>query len=214
WSADVCSSDLYPAHAQAMLAVTLLWDRWGDQAVAAYLNGLKAGTPHAQAFQAAFKMPVQGFQSLFRSHLRQRARVVQSRVREVLELPEAVAGSLTAFAPGRRRADCWYLSVAGRITVRYEAGQGVTVGGAVKRDSGWYWTLDETPEYLIVYVIPDEAVRVGDLRVTQVAVFFDALYGSWYWLGSGVTLTDGSTEDVSDSPDLEDLLRVLEVRTL
>src|SRR5690606_14166568 len=95
----------YPAHAQAMLAVTLLWDRWGDQAVAAYLNGLKAGTPHAQAFQAAFKMPVQEFQSLFRSHLRQRARVDQSRGRVVRELPQAVPGSLPVLGPGRRRAD-------------------------------------------------------------------------------------------------------------
>lgn len=180
----------------------------------AYLNGLKAGTPHRQAFQAAFNVPVEEFQSLFRNYLRQRARVDQSRVAVVLELPQALSGSLTVFVPGRRRADSWELSGAGQISVRYEPGLGVTVAGAVRRDAGWYWTLDKTPEHLIVYVIPEQPLRVGDLRVQQVGVVFDAVYGYWYWLGTGVTLTDGSTEDVSDNPVLDDLLRVLEVRTL
>src|SRR5690606_27434649 len=58
----------YPAHAQAMLAVTLLWDRWGEPAVAAYLIGLKLCTPQPQAFQAAVKLPVEEFQSLSRTH--------------------------------------------------------------------------------------------------------------------------------------------------
>lgn len=100
------------------------------------------------------------------------------------------------------------------ISVRYDPGSGVTVGGAVNHDAGWYWTLDETPEHLIVYLIPDGTVRAGDLHVEQVAVFIDASYGYWYWLGTGATLSDDSTYESTDDPDLDGLLRVLEVRTL
>lgn len=204
----------YPAHSQAMVAVTLLWDRWGDQAVAAYFNALKAGTPHRQVFQNAFNISVEEFQRVFRNHLAQRSRVDYGRVRVVLELPQALRGSLTVFAPGRRRAASWELSTAGEVTVRYDPGQAVTVSGAVRGDAGWEWALEKTPEHLIVYIIPDEPLQVGDLWVKQVGVIFDAFYGYWFWLGTGATLTDGSTEDVSSNPALEDLLRVVEVRTL
>ncbi|HEX6988348.1 MAG TPA: copper amine oxidase N-terminal domain-containing protein, partial [Bacillota bacterium] len=206
----------YSAYAQALLAVTLLADRWGEQAITAYLHALRAGTLHPQAFQSAFKMPVEEFQGLFRSHLTQQARVDTGRVRVVLELPEAVTGYLTVFAPGTRRTFSWRLSGSGQISVLYEPGRGVTVGGAVRSDADHSWTLEEIPQELLVYMIPDEPLHIADMQVEQVGLAFSALYGYWYWAGTWVTLTDGSAQDITDpdDPALGGFLRLLEVRTL
>lgn len=84
------------------------------------------------------------------------------------------------------------------------------MGGAVRRNAGWEGVLDRTTEHLVVNVIPDELLQIGGLGVKHVGAAFDAYCRYWFWLGTGATRTAGSTEDLSDNPALEDLLRVVE----
>lgn len=201
----------YPAHAQAMWAVTLLVERAGWQAVDAYLDAV-ARVGHEPAFQAAFQTTTELFTFQFRRFLR-RQLDYEPRAVIRLELLAPIDGWLAIFLPGSQSSDSWRLTGRGILTLTVAPDRRLTVAGPAARDEGRYWTLQSAAQpYLTVYLVPEVPLRTEAGTVQQVALAFGDAYGYWYWAGAGAHV-DRQFRDSGGEPGWPGLLRVLEVRT-
>lgn len=190
--------DDYPAHDQAMLAVTLLAERWGGMpALTRYLDRL-AFEEHPTAFQAAFGIAAGDFQQLFTGYLYGQAQRTTPRLTAVLRIPDGFRGELTVFAPGSTRTPGWRVTGPASITVTVDPAGSVHVGGPVAR--GGTWTISAGRPYLVIFAVPDAPVDYGGRRVTQAAIFLQAEYGAWSWLNNAASFTEGEPDTSATDP--------------
>lgn len=190
--------DDYPAHDQAMLAVTLLAERWGGTAaLTRYLDRL-AAADHPTAFHEAFGVAPADFERLFTGYLYGQALKEVPAVTLTVRVPDGRRGQFAVFAPGRTNSPGWVVTGPATLTITVAPDGTVQVQGPVGRQGAW--ALAQGQEHLGIYFVPADPIPLDGRQVTQAGIFLRAEYGAWFWSNNTAYFVKGDPAFSRDDP--------------